>query len=506
MADNVNITPGTGQVIAADDVSSVFFQKIKLDLGTDGATAPAVAGAGVVSTGVQRITLASDDPGVALLTTIDVDTGAMVTDLAAIEVLLGTIDTDTGAMAVDLAALEVDLAAIEVLQTTIAGDTTSIDGKITACNTGAVVLATGSAAIGKLAANTGVDIGDVDILSIAAGDNNIGNVDIVTVPAPLNVVGGGTEAAALRVTLANDSTGVITVDGTVTANLSATDNTVLDNMLTALQLIDNPIDGAYFNVNMNIAGTDAAAGEGVISAQTQRVTLATDDDAVAHLATIAGAVSTQMQCDIVEGTVTTVSTVTNLSQLGGIAITMDEGVHGTGCQRVTIATDDDGVLSLGIIDDWDATHASAASADGPQVMGAGYSAGLPTDVGADGDAARICTDRYGRLCTGLQPQATKAICNNADTTTARAVVAAVADRKIYITSLVISVDTAGNYWLEDGDATAVTSKMYFAANGGCAITFPEGTPLNTVTVNKALNVKGSIAGNVGVTVTYYLAP
>jgi len=42
-----------------------------------------------------------------------------------------------------------------------------------------IVLATGSNAIGKLAANTGVDIGDVDILSIAAGDNNIGNVDVL---------------------------------------------------------------------------------------------------------------------------------------------------------------------------------------------------------------------------------------------------------------------------------------------------------------------------------------
>lgn len=31
-------------------------------------------------------------------------------------------------------------------------------------------------------ANSGVDIGDVDITSIAAGDNNIGNVDIVTMP------------------------------------------------------------------------------------------------------------------------------------------------------------------------------------------------------------------------------------------------------------------------------------------------------------------------------------
>jgi hypothetical protein len=43
-------------------------------------------------------------------------------------------------------------------------------------------LPAGTNAIGKLAANSGVDIGDVDIASIAAGDNNIGNVDIVTMP------------------------------------------------------------------------------------------------------------------------------------------------------------------------------------------------------------------------------------------------------------------------------------------------------------------------------------
>ena len=63
----------------------------------------------------------------------------------------------------------------------------------------------------NLAAGTN-NIGDVDVLTIAAGDNNIGNVDIVTVPAPLSTTGGGTEATALRVTIATDSTGVLSVD------------------------------------------------------------------------------------------------------------------------------------------------------------------------------------------------------------------------------------------------------------------------------------------------------
>jgi hypothetical protein len=49
--------------------------------------------------------------------------------------------------------------------------------------------------------------------ALPAGDNNVGNVDIVTVPAPLSTTGGGTEATALRVTIANDSTGLVTVDG-----------------------------------------------------------------------------------------------------------------------------------------------------------------------------------------------------------------------------------------------------------------------------------------------------
>lgn len=89
------------------------------------------------------------------------------------------VDATTGDVQVDVTnAVTVDLggnndvtvtsgAITETNSGTIAGDTTSIDGKITACNTGAVVLAAGTAVFGKLAANDGVDIGNVDVASIA---------------------------------------------------------------------------------------------------------------------------------------------------------------------------------------------------------------------------------------------------------------------------------------------------------------------------------------------------
>lgn len=44
MADNVAITAGSGTTIAADDVSSVYYQRVKIDLGGDGAASPLVRG------------------------------------------------------------------------------------------------------------------------------------------------------------------------------------------------------------------------------------------------------------------------------------------------------------------------------------------------------------------------------------------------------------------------------------------------------------------------------
>lgn len=72
-----------------------------------------------------------------------------------IETLLGTIDADTSALAGAVAGTEIQVDIVAALPA-------------------------GTNAIGKLAANSGVDIGDVDVTSIAAGSNLIGNVGIGT--------------------------------------------------------------------------------------------------------------------------------------------------------------------------------------------------------------------------------------------------------------------------------------------------------------------------------------
>ena len=73
--------------------------------------------------------------------------------------------------------------------------------------------------VGRLWTSSTVDA------ALPAGTNNIGDVDVLTVPAPLSTTGGGTEATALRVTVANDSTGVLSVDdngGSLTVDYATT--------------------------------------------------------------------------------------------------------------------------------------------------------------------------------------------------------------------------------------------------------------------------------------------
>jgi hypothetical protein len=69
--DNVAITPGSGETIAADEVGGAKHQRVKISLGANGTAVDAGAGAGAVGTDTQRVTLGSDDPAVVSLAALD---------------------------------------------------------------------------------------------------------------------------------------------------------------------------------------------------------------------------------------------------------------------------------------------------------------------------------------------------------------------------------------------------------------------------------------------------
>lgn len=63
MADNKTAEEpdGTDFIVATDEIAGVNYQRIKLALGADGVAVDASAGAGINGTGVQRVTIATDD-------------------------------------------------------------------------------------------------------------------------------------------------------------------------------------------------------------------------------------------------------------------------------------------------------------------------------------------------------------------------------------------------------------------------------------------------------------
>ena len=91
----------------------------------------------------------------------------------------GTWTVDLGA--IDNAVLDAIAASLAIIDATVFGAGTEAGAlrvTLPTDGTGVVKLGAGTAGIGKLTANSGVDIGDVDVTSISAGSNLIGDVGI----------------------------------------------------------------------------------------------------------------------------------------------------------------------------------------------------------------------------------------------------------------------------------------------------------------------------------------
>lgn len=114
MADNIAVTPGTGATVATDDVSGVQYQRVKLDVGGDGATTPITstglpindAGGSLTVDGTVAVsavsgTIAATQSGTWNVTnvsgTVSLPTGAATSANQSTEITaLGTLALETG--------------------------------------------------------------------------------------------------------------------------------------------------------------------------------------------------------------------------------------------------------------------------------------------------------------------------------------------------------------------------------------------------------------------------
>lgn len=197
----------------------------------------------------------------------------------------------------------------------------------------AVVLGAGSAAIGKLAANSGVDIGDVDVTSISAGTNVIGKVRLVT--ATGDEITEDTDDS-IKVTLVADDVGIgggtEATDDTTTHSTGSTKGKLIMAAAT-------PTDGS---VDANDIGAVAMSTDRRLHVDAQIV----GQDADVTIADGGNAIT-------VDGSLTSAGNVTNAGtfavQEDGDALTalqlIDDAVH-TDDAAFTLGTSK-GVMMMG---------------------------------------------------------------------------------------------------------------------------------------------------------------
>lgn len=118
MADNLAISQGVGTTVATDDIGGVHYQRVKPVIGADGTAVDVSAGAGAVGTGVQRVTLASDDP---VTTSVQIMDDWDESDRAKVNLIVGQAGVAAGAGAVGATVQRVTLASDDPLVSGLVG-------------------------------------------------------------------------------------------------------------------------------------------------------------------------------------------------------------------------------------------------------------------------------------------------------------------------------------------------------------------------------------------------
>lgn len=320
------------------------------------------------------------------------------------------------------------------------------------------------------------------------------------------VTGGGTETGALRVTIANNSTGIVSVDdngGSLTVDDGGTPLSVSDGGGTIT--VDDGGSSLSIDDNGGSITVDGTVAVSSLPASTNTIEVVGD---VAHDAVAAGNpllmgayASASAPTAVATGDATrlwaTTSGALNVADGGG-SLTVDNG--GTFAVQLTGG----GLTALQLIDNVVVTHdAAGGTPTGNMICGVrDDEVGATAVTSADGDVSALRVDKFGALKVTQLPDATSEV--------KRAVIAAsssgdntlvaAAGAGVKIRVLAVAVVAAGDVdaRFESGaSGTALTGVMDLTTNSGFVLPFnPMGwfeTADNTL-LNLELSGATSVAG------------
>lgn len=433
MSDNttLSINTGSGDSIRDKDRAGVKTQIVGLDLGIGTGTESLMAG--VLPISAAALPLPS---GAAT-------SGNQATEITALAAILTAV---TGTLVVSAASLPVPSgASTAAKQDTGNSSLASIDGKISACNTGAIVFSSAQP------------------------------ITVSSLPLP-----SGASTAAKQDT---GNTSAASIDTKTPALGQAVAGASVPVVLTAAQLATiTPLT----TVPVTNAGTFAVQLSSALPAGTA---------VIGHVIIDSGALTT----------------VTNLSQMGGAAISMGTGVRGAGTQRVTICTDDVVPISFGTTG-----HGTASGAIRVELPTDGT--GVIATVGTITNALPAGTHLLGKVgidqtTIGITNAVTLIPCSSGGPQTARVVCASGTNAT--------GVTTQGSQiygWHFFNNAAAIRVIHFYdsastptagsdtpifnvtlPAGGGSNISWPQGLPFSsgigyTITTGLADNDTGSCSG------------
>lgn len=312
MADNVDLTPGTGFTAASDDVGGAQYQRVKLSLGPDGSATDVPIGQQVSALSVPVVLPAAQ------ITTLTPP--AAITGFAT-ESTLSTLNSKV--TAVNTGAVVLASGTISTITNVVHVDDNSgsltVDGTVGATQSGTWTVQPGNTA------NTTAWKVDASSVAVPVTDNS-GSITVdapVGTPAFVRLSDGAAAISTLPVSLASVPSHAVTNAGTfVTQENGAA--------LTSLQLMDDIVH----------SGDAALSKYAVMGAVLDDTSTATVTENQAHALRMS-----PRRALLVEGVASGTNQNVNVAQIAGVTPAMGNGTVGSTVQRVTLATDGAGVLA-----------------------------------------------------------------------------------------------------------------------------------------------------------------